>query len=177
VALLQDIEVDDLDGGKDTNSRYKSLVHGAPPRVSRCPTFPAEVEAIRAYVEEGDASRTCLVTRTNGLLEQYEAALNEVGVQTCRLSRTRSEDREAMGLRLATMHRVKGLEFDRLVVAGVNDGVVPLAVGDLRSGDGAVREEAEKRERALFYVAVTRARRNVLVTCHGRASPWLESLG
>ena len=85
-----------------------------------------------------------------------------------------THQRRAVGLRLATMHRVKGLEFDRLVIAGVNDGVVPLAVGELKSADGAVREEAEKRERALFYVAVTRARREVLITCHGKASGWIS---
>ena len=173
VALLQDVDVDDLDGGEDTNSKYKSLVHGDSPRQALCATFPEEVEAIRRYVAEGDESRTCLVTRTNGLLEQYEAELKEAGVATYRLSRAEAEDREAPGLRLATMHRVKGLEFDRLVVAGVSDGVVPLAVGDLRSEDGAVREEAEKRERALFYVAVTRARSEVLITSHGEPSPWL----
>ncbi len=174
VALLQDVDVDDLDGGEDSNSRYKSLVHGQAPIIAACSTFPEEVEAIRAFVVEGDPSRTCLVARTNGLLEQYEASLNALGVQTYRLRRSEAEDREADGLRLATMHRVKGLEFDRLVVAGVNEGVVPLAVGELRSEDGAVREEAEKRERALFYVAVTRARREVLVTAHGTPSPWLE---
>ena len=36
------------------------------------------------------------------------------------------------------MHRVKGLEFDRLVIAGVHHGVVPLAVGELRSEDVGV---------------------------------------
>ncbi|MCP4810077.1 MAG: ATP-dependent helicase [Proteobacteria bacterium] len=81
----------------------------------------------------------------------------------------------APGLRLATMHRVKGLEFDRLVVAGVNQGVVPLPVGDMTSPDGAVREEAEMRERALFYVAVTRARKQALITSHGAPSPWLTA--
>lgn len=176
VALLEDVNVDDLDGGEDTNTKYKSLVHGEAPRLALSATFPEEVEAIRQFVTEGDTSRTCLVTRTNGLLEQYEAALNEAGVDTYRLSRTEAENRQTPGLRLATMHRVKGLEFDRLVVAGVNDGTVPLAVGDLKSDDGAVREEAEKRERALFYVAVTRARSEVLITSHGEPSPWLTDV-
>ena len=173
VALLQDIEVDDLDGGIDNNSRYKSLVHGQAPTIQTCRSFAEEVAAIAAFVRAGDASRTCLVTRKNSMVDEYEVALQEAGVVTHRLSRTKSEDHAAEGLRLATMHRVKGLEFDRLVVAGVNDGVVPLAVGELKSDDSAVREEAEKRERALFYVAVTRARREVLITSYGKPSPWL----
>ena len=174
VALLQGVDVDDLDGGVDTNSKYKSLVHGERPRIASCATFPEEVSVIKEFIEAGDAAHTCLVARTNGLLEQYEAALGEAGIVTYRLKRSEAEDRDKPGLRLATMHRVKGLEFDRLIVAGVNDGVVPLSVGELRSQDGAVRSEAEKRERALFYVAVTRARREALITSHGKASPWLQ---
>lgn len=173
VALLRDVDIDDLDGGGDDNSRYKSLFHGEPPTITPCKTFKDEINAIHAFVVASDASRTCLVTRTNKLLEQYEAALGEVGVETRRLRRTEADDPSKPGLRLATMHRVKGLEFDRIVIAGVNDGTVPLNVGDLRSDDGAVREEAELRERALFYVAATRARREVLITSHGTPSPWI----
>ena len=173
VALLENVAIDDLDGGTDSNQKYKSLVHGQAPTIQPCGSFVEEVRAITEFVKAGKASRTCLVCRTNPLLEQYEAALGDAGIETFRLRRSEAEDRAAPGLRLATMHRVKGLEFDRLVVAGVNDGVVPLAWGELRSEDGAVREEAEKRERALFYVAVTRARREVLITSHGTPSPWM----
>jgi hypothetical protein len=173
VAQLNDVEIDDLDGGSDSNDRYKSLVHGEPPEVHTCASFGDELAAIRAFLGDGDLSRSCLIARTNALLQQYEAALGEAGIPTHRLSRAEADDPSVPGLRLATMHRVKGLEFDRLVVAGVNEGVVPLAVDDLRSEDGAVREEAEKRERALFYVAITRARRAALITSHGQPSPWL----
>ena len=31
-----------------------------------------------------------------------------------------------MGVRLASMHQVKGLEFDHMVIASVNKGTVPL---------------------------------------------------
>ena len=72
------------------------------------------------------------------------------------------------------MHRVKGLEYERVIAAGVKDGVVPLSSGDLKSPDSAVRAEGEKRERALFYVALTRAKRDVLITSHGKPSPWLS---
>ena len=173
VALLEDTAIDDLDGAPDTNSKYKSLFHGEAPRVASFNSFTEEVAAIDDFAKAGDLSQTCLVARTNDLLEQYAEALGARGVDTYKLRRSEAEDRSATGLRLATMHRVKGLEFDRIVVAGVNKGIVPLALGELKSEDGAVREEAEKRERALFYVAVTRARRDVFITSHGKASPWL----
>jgi superfamily I DNA/RNA helicase len=176
VALLQDVAVDDLDGGADDNSKFTSLVHGEAPEVVACANFEDEVAAIARFLEAGEANRTCLVTRTSGLLDQYEAALQAKGIPCTRIRRSQAEDRSAPGVRLATMHRVKGLEFDGLIVAGVNEGKVPLATGDLQSEDGAVREEAEQRERALLYVAVTRARRRVLVTCHGAPSPFLAGV-
>jgi superfamily I DNA/RNA helicase len=71
------------------------------------------------------------------------------------------------------MHRVKGLEFDRMVIARVNEGTVPLLKGDVESDDQGVREEAELREWALFYMASTRAKRALLITSGGKPSPWI----
>ena len=87
------------------------------------------------------------------------------------------DDTASPGLRLATMHRVKGLEFDRVVVAGANEKVLPLASALSRASDEAAKEDAEQQERALFYVALTRARREVLITSHGVASRWLGESG
>jgi len=83
------------------------------------------------------------------------------------------EDRSRPGLRLATMHRVKGLEFDRMIIAGVNADTVPLPAALNAASDPAVRAEAEVRERALLYVAATRARREVRITGWGEPSPFL----
>jgi superfamily I DNA/RNA helicase/RecB family exonuclease len=81
-------------------------------------------------------------------------------------------------VRLLTAHRSKGLEWDVVVVAGVQEGVWP----DLRrrstlldaerlpaAGDGELRDPADRAsllvdERRLFYVALTRARRRLVVT-------------
>ncbi|TVR94081.1 MAG: DNA/RNA helicase [Spirochaetaceae bacterium] len=61
---------------------------------------------------------------------------------------------------LITMHNTKGLEFDRVIITGLEDGLFP------RSDDD--QEELEE-ERRLFYVAVTRARNEVLFTsCRSR---------
>lgn len=77
-------------------------------------------------------------------------------------------------VRVMTAHRAKGLEWDLVVVAGVQDGRWPVirpAATLLRTerldprspeppGLGALLAE----ERRLFYVALTRARRRVIVT-------------
>jgi superfamily I DNA/RNA helicase len=73
------------------------------------------------------------------------------------------------------MHRVKGLEFDRVVVAGVNDGIVPLAEAVKATDDDAVRADVERQERALLYVSLTRARREALITSFGSPSQWTQA--
>lgn len=176
MSVLYDQPVDDLDGGRDTNDKYLSLMHGVKPDVRHFDTAGEEEAAIVSYLREReDLSRVCLVSRTHNDVTRYEEALQAAGIDSYRLRRRRAEDHSAPGVRLATMHRVKGLEFDEVILAGCNDGRMPLARA-IRSRDRGVREEAELQERALFYVALSRARRDVLVTSFGKPSAWLPSV-
>jgi DNA helicase-2/ATP-dependent DNA helicase PcrA len=59
-------------------------------------------------------------------------------------------------LDLATFHGAKGLEWPIVHLAGLEDGLVPI--GHART------EEAVAEERRLFYVAVTRAERELRMT-------------
>jgi len=72
------------------------------------------------------------------------------------------------------MHRAKGLEFERVIIAGVSEGTVPLGRALSSAEDDATRQQIRKQERSLLYVSVTRARREVIVTCHDEPSPWIE---
>ncbi len=56
------------------------------------------------------------------------------------------------GVTLSTIHRVKGLEWDRVVVFGVSDGIVPHRLA----------EDVEE-ERRVLHVGITRGRHRVLV--------------
>ncbi|RBY86507.1 ATP-dependent DNA helicase [Blastococcus sp. TF02A-30] len=82
-------------------------------------------------------------------------------------------------VRLLTAHAAKGLEWDLVCVAGVQEGVWPdlrerasllgaeVLVERVAGIDGAAvdrRTLALAEERRLFYVAVTRARRRLVVT-------------
>lgn len=176
VGLLEGRSIDDVDGEPVDRKGYRSLLKGVPPTIERCKNFADEIQAIARFVgpDADRIRRTCLVLRTNALLEAYSDALEAKGVPTYRIKRDQAEDHAAPGLRIATMHRVKGLEFDRMVIAGVNDGVVPLTEA-MESDDESVREEGEFMERALLYVAATRAKRELLVTCNGTPSPWLST--
>lgn len=62
----------------------------------------------------------------------------------------------ADGVVLATIHAAKGLEWEAVVVAGLAEGSLPHAQ--------ALAEEGLAEERRLFYVAITRARRHLILT-------------
>ena len=61
---------------------------------------------------------------------------------------------------LMTIHAAKGLEFEQVFVAGLEDGILPFTLFD-RSGDASRGEEKDRaidEERRLLYVAMTRAK-------------------
>ena len=68
-----------------------------------------------------------------------------------------SEDNDEAKVTLITMHNTKGLEFDRVFVTGMEDGLFP------RDATAQDRDELEE-ERRLFYVACTRARKELYFT-------------
>jgi hypothetical protein len=81
-------------------------------------------------------------------------------------------------LSVATMHRMKGLEFRCVAVVGVGVGVgqvpPPSAVTPAEE-DRATHDLDIQRERCLLLVACTRAREELAVSWHGKPSPLLPS--
>lgn len=66
---------------------------------------------------------------------------------------------------LTTIHGAKGLEWDRVAVVHLSEGAFPAA--------RSVRDQADiEEERRLFYVAVTRARRELFMTSVRRRPQW-----
>lgn len=76
------------------------------------------------------------------------------------LSRDDFEDEEDKGkVNLMTVHASKGLEFPVVFIAGAEEGLMPHQRAVDEGGDAAVEEE-----RRLFYVAVTRAQKRLLIS-------------
>ena len=72
------------------------------------------------------------------------------------------------------MHRVKGLEFDRVVIASANDDTLPFpAAVNATEADSTARIAAETAERALLYVSATRAKKELTVLSFGTPSSFL----
>ena len=75
---------------------------------------------------------------------------------------------------LMTVHVAKGLEFDNVFIIGLNDGVFPNArsVNEREEDDEGIEEE-----RRLAYVAMTRAKQDLYMTCNSSYSYVSDSHG
>lgn len=178
VALLHDQTIDDLDGGVDDQRGYTSLLHGEAPIVQQFQTLDEECDylviRLRELMADIEPEAICLLARIGRLLTQdYVPALQRAGISSLLLEANTPED-AGPGIRLATMHRVKGLEFQHVIIAGVRAGIIPLELSEHES-EGSERAEAETQERCLLHVASSRARDTLTITGYGVPSKFMKS--
>jgi DNA helicase-2/ATP-dependent DNA helicase PcrA len=120
---------------------------------------PREREERRAAIEE-------LVAAAGAAEADLDAFLAEAALVTDADRLEEGADR----VLLLTMHNAKGLEFDAVAIAGLEEGLLPHAT--------ALEDAAElEEERRLFYVAITRARREVLLTAAAFRRRWEGATG
>jgi len=91
--------------------------------------------------------------------DKLETFLNELSlVGSSILTDLESEQHDNQEtLTLTTIHQAKGLEWDAVIVIGLTEGLFPHQ----RSLE---TEDQVEEERRLFYVAMTRAKRHLLIT-------------
>lgn len=176
VAILEGREIDDLDGGVDSLKGFFSLRHGPGPVIRNFSREADEaafiVETVKEWLEKVPPEAICIAVRTRAQVrDRYERVLQSAGLQTVQVERDPESEASKPGVRVATLHRLKGLEFSRVLLAGVQDGFIPLEVqGD--PADSESRQQHELQERCLLYVAVSRARDELVISGFGTPSPF-----
>lgn len=177
-AVLNGIPFDDLDGGEDSGDECQSLTHGDAPIIKVFGDADAEFVFLKEEIDRlhnkgvklGDM---CVVSRTNKLLDEYCSRFNSAGIKTYIIKRDKNDNRDYDGLRIATMHRVKGLEFQYVFVVSANNKLLPLTSA-INNTDAVSRAESITSEKCLLYVALTRAQIGAYVTCYGKKSEFLK---
>lgn len=171
-ARLANCSIDDLDGQPDTLVGYKSLTHGDAPDDGPIDSREAERNAISETLDRLDGEgipdrNVCVVVRTNEEAIEYANWLSGIGRKALRLDRDVNDDQNVPGVRVATMHRVKGLEFDAVIIAGYR-GPEALAKIHADDKDAGVYVDTLTNERCLLHVAATRAKRYLMARTFGR---------
>ncbi len=175
VALLEGCAIDDLDGGSDDNLLYKSLTHGQAPIMKNFDSPEDQAQFIKSIIDQPELqnSYNCVVARTKREVQSIQSLLEQLGVKSSIIKPSQPDAENDNELKLATVHRVKGLEFDQLILASANDGLIPLNYALDDKGDDVSRSDAETEERSLVYVAITRARKVAYVLSYGEQSKFI----
>lgn len=148
VALLEGREIDDLDGGSDDNRRYKSISHGPSPEIIVASGLEngiaLAVERVVAWTSASELEpkpSICVMAHTNNSRDEIVRRLAQEGLVASLIDAETIDSASSTSIRVSTMHRAKGLEFDRVVV------VAPGMLGDQNSDLPQ-----------LVYVSLTRAK-------------------
>ncbi len=176
-ALLKGISFDDLDEDFDLGDQCQSLTHGGKPIIKNFNNandeFDFLIDEIKKLKDNGVVlTDICVAARTRKLVDDYIALFTRAGIRSYVIKRNKVDDRSFDGLRIATMHRVKGLEFKYVFIAAVNNRIVPLWSA-INKTDSISEAESLTSEKCLLYVAMTRAQKGVYITSYGRKSEFL----
>ena len=123
---------------------YKS--DNTPENISKLENLQELRSAVREFVET-----------TEELDEGGETTLEAFLTQVSLSSDQDTDDGPEERITLMTVHAAKGLEFNNVIIVGVEDDLFPSQMSK-----GSLREIEE--ERRLLYVAITRARNNCVIT-------------
>ncbi|HUC56085.1 MAG TPA: 3'-5' exonuclease [Streptosporangiaceae bacterium] len=86
--------------------------------------------------------------------------------------------RDHDAVHVGTLHRFKGLEYQRMILAGICDGVIPGAhAEEFRVSDPLRYQREVKRAWSLLFVAATRARDSLVISWHGKPSVFVSFAG
>ena len=171
-ALLNGISFDDLDDDVDLGDKCRSLVHGEAPVVKFFADANEELSYLNDCISElhkksVPLKNICIVARTNQLVKDYSAQLTKSGYSVYQIKRSKADDLSHDGIRIATMHRVKGLEFQYVFIVSANNRIVPLETA-INHSDPIAERESYTAEKCLLYVALTRAQKQAYITCYGK---------
>ncbi|GAB3113514.1 3'-5' exonuclease [Streptomyces calidiresistens] len=180
---------DDLDDGTDTLDGYHSLLHGPSPQYVACADWTDEItrlaEALKQWraeitrpTEDGtvrDPNGAMAVCVADGDMAGRVAADLETkhGITTATL--TKDGPQGGGEVHIGTMHRFKGLEYQKIAIVGVCDGILPrnALIEKYKTTDPKRYERELKKSRNQLFVAITRARDALRISWHGRPSPFL----
>lgn len=158
MTILDGAEYLDLEEEPEATG-YRSARSGPTPSVEQVDSLTGELDTIAARIrgwldEKTPPRRSRSWSRTASSGNASSRGLTERGVAV------RAVDREQPSLGkplVMTMHRAKGMEFTKVVLADVGHRS-DAETARLARMDRSARQDAELRARSLVYVAATRAR-------------------
>ena len=169
ISTVKGYSYDNFEGEAEKLDGYLSLFHGEKPQYRLFSTKAEELDYIINIIKESVSlglayNEIAVATRLKDSLREIKSALHQINLPYYDLT---SQSGSAEGIDLSTFHSLKGLEFKVVIMADVNYRTAPYLPQSFKEFDPHHQEEHLLSERALIYVAVTRAIQKVEITGTG----------
>ncbi len=153
-SILEQVEVTDLDGNSDDSKGYRSIIKGVAPSFVEIKNKADEVAYLAEYYKHLKAERPkdliCVAVATNNARTELANTLSKKGMMTHQLDNKNADITDEEPMRISTMHRLKGLEFDHVILS--SSCKVSLK-----------QEKGTLEERCLIHVAATRCKKTLTI--------------
>ncbi len=120
-----------------------------------------------------------ILARTNKQLDKMAEVLDREKIKYLKKTEEMNQDVEASEgqVTLSTVHAIKGLEAHTVYLIGVNSSMYPCLVSEDRVIEALKSTEYDKysEELRLLYVAMTRAKENLIINYFTSLSPFINN--
>jgi len=169
----------ELSDEPNENRRSISIFDGPQPLVKLFNDRDTEMENLLGWVKSQlnngiDPHEIVVLTPNDFAMSAASAKLNAHNIRNWKLDATANYLKGEVGL--AAVRRVKGLEYRSVAIIGCDEDQFPNANRMNELGDGSDFDEFLTLEKNTLYVAMTRARDNLLVSGINPGSAFLEEL-
>jgi hypothetical protein len=172
ISAVKGYAYDNFEGEAEKLDGYLSLYHGEIPQYNLFSTKADEVVHIVNFIKTNVSlglryGEMAIATRLKDSLREIKSALHKDQIPYYDLT---SQSGTQDGIAISTFHSLKGLEFKIVILADVNYRTAPFLPQAYNQFDLNQQEEHLLSERALIYVAFTRAVQKVEITGTGTKS-------
>lgn len=130
----------------------------------------AIIKLVKSILDLEPSARIGVLSYANTAANSFESVLKEVNIKAEKIDKN-GGNLYTPGVKLMTMHSAKGLEFDYVILTGINDRF-PSFYNVLDDE----KEEHVNAIRRLLYVSMTRARNDLFIVYSGQPSQFIDEL-
>ncbi len=176
---LLDPQIADVDGNVESRKGAVSLFNGPRPDIKTYSTNEEESKGVASWLRQLASQgiqpqEMALFVRSAAQIDRAKTAAELAGINHHVLDEHVELAPDLLSI--CTMHLAKGLEFRAVGVMACDDEVIPLQERIEAVVDESDLEDVYSTERHLLYVACTRARDHLSVTCVSPASEFLQDM-